>query len=73
MRFLVDESTGPRVARWLRNQGHNVASIYEESRGATDEFVITQAHEQARILVTNDKDFGEKVFRDRRPHSGVVL
>lgn len=25
------------------------------------------------ILITNDKDFGEKVYRERRPHKGVVL
>jgi hypothetical protein len=27
MRFLVDESTGPKVARWLREQGHVVFSV----------------------------------------------
>ena len=25
------------------------------------------------ILITNDKDFGEKVYRERRQHRGVVL
>jgi predicted nuclease of predicted toxin-antitoxin system len=25
------------------------------------------------ILLTNDKDFGEKVYRDRHGHRGVVL
>jgi predicted nuclease of predicted toxin-antitoxin system len=25
------------------------------------------------ILVTNDKDFGELVFRMRKPHKGVIL
>ena len=24
-------------------------------------------------MVTNDKDFGEKVYRERQPHRGVVL
>ena len=24
MRFLVDECTGPKVAQWLRDQGHEV-------------------------------------------------
>lgn len=32
MRFLVDECTGPAVARWLRNQQHEVFSVYEEAR-----------------------------------------
>jgi predicted nuclease of predicted toxin-antitoxin system len=31
MRFLVDECTGPQVARWLREQGHDVFSVYERS------------------------------------------
>jgi len=32
MRFLVDECTGPKVARWLREQGHEVFSVYDEAR-----------------------------------------
>jgi predicted nuclease of predicted toxin-antitoxin system len=24
-------------------------------------------------LITNDKDFGDKIFRDQKPHKGVVL
>jgi predicted nuclease of predicted toxin-antitoxin system len=35
--------------------------------------VITKAHGEERILITNDKDFGEKVFRDKLPHHGVIL
>jgi hypothetical protein len=27
MRFLVDECTGVVVARWLRDQGHEVFSV----------------------------------------------
>ncbi len=33
MRFLVDECTGPAVARWLRDQSHEVFSVYEGARG----------------------------------------
>ena len=73
MRFLVDECTGPAVARWLRNQGHEVFSVYEEARGLNDEEVIEKARAEAWILITNDKDFGEKIFRERQPHRGVVL
>jgi predicted nuclease of predicted toxin-antitoxin system len=25
------------------------------------------------ILITNDKDFGEKIYRERRSHRGIVL
>ncbi len=33
MRFLVDECTGPMVALWLRDQGHEVYSVYHAARG----------------------------------------
>jgi len=73
MRFLVDECTGPAVARWLRRQGHEVFSVYEEARGMEDEDIIRKAFAEHWIVVTNDKGFGEKVYRERHPHKGVVL
>ncbi len=73
MRFLVDECTGPAVAQWLRRQNHDVISVYDEIRGADDTEVIQKACEQNRILITNDKDFGELVFREKKPHKGVIL
>lgn len=73
MRFLVDESTGPRVAAWLVSQGHDVVSIYDSARGAADENIVQMAFTEDRILITNDKDFGEKVYRDRKPHRGTIL
>ena len=73
MRFLVDECAGPAVADWLRAQGYDVFSIYDSARGLDDEAVIEKALLENWILVTNDKDFGEKVYRERRPHHGVIL
>lgn len=73
MRFLVDECTGPKVAQWLRDQGHVVFSVYEEARGIEDDAVIGKAYDEDWILITNDKDFGEKVYREKRPHRGVVF
>ena len=73
MRFLVDESTGPAVARWLREQGHEVFSVYETARGADDDQIMLEAFTGDWILITNDKDFGEKVYRDGRLHRGIIL
>lgn len=73
MRFLVDESTGPFVARWLRELGHDVFSVYEQARGLRDEAVIQKALDENWILITNDKDFGEKVYREQHSHNGIVL
>lgn len=70
----MDECTGPAVARWLPDErGYEVFSVYHEARGAADEYVIAKAFEENWVLVTNDKDFGEKVFKERHPHRGVVF
>ena len=46
MRFLVDECTGPTVAEWLRNQKHEVFSVFEEARGMDDDDIILKALEE---------------------------
>ncbi len=73
MKFLVDECTGPGVASWLRNQDHDVFSVFDEARGMDDGGIITKALEDDWILITNNKGFGEKVYRDGRLHKGVIL
>jgi len=73
MRLLVDECTGPAVARRLREEGHDVFSVYEQDRGASDDVILGRAASDARIIITNDKDFGELAFRDHRAHAGIVL
>jgi len=44
MRFLVDECTGPAVARWLQRLHHDVFSVYDEARGLDDESIIEKAN-----------------------------
>jgi len=73
MRFLVDECTGPRVAEWLRSLGHDVFSAFEQARGEADSDLLARAVAEDRIVVTNDRDFGELVFREGRVHRGIVL
>ena len=73
MRFLVDECTGPGVAQWLRDRKHEVFSVFEEARGMADDDIVAKAFVENWILITNDKDFGEKVYREGRPHRGVVF
>lgn len=73
MRFLVDECTGPNVAAWLRDNDYEVFSVFEEARGMADDDIIQKALEENWILVTNDKDFGDKVYRDGHLHRGIIL
>ncbi len=73
MRFLVDECTGSKVAHWLREEGHVVFSVFDEARGADDEWIIQKAFAENWLLITNDKDFGEKVYRELHAHHGVIF
>lgn len=38
-----------------------------------DRSILEWADAEGRILITSDKDYGEMVFRQHRPHPGVVL
>ncbi len=73
MRFLVDESTGSIVAQSLKGQGQEVFSVYDEARGMDDEDIIQKAFAENWILITNDKDFGDKVYREQHPHKGIIF
>ncbi|HII94613.1 MAG TPA: DUF5615 family PIN-like protein [Candidatus Methanofastidiosum sp.] len=73
MKFIVDECTGPKVARWLRSLNHEVLSVHDEAKGADDETIIDKANRENFILITNDKDFGELIFKFNREHKGVIL
>jgi len=73
MKFIIDESTGTAVVEYLRSAGHDVLAIAETMPQATDDDILVRAVGEGRILVTNDKDFGELVFRSGQAHCGVVL
>lgn len=73
MNFLADESCAGPVIRALRDSGHDVLAISEFASGATDEEVLERALNEKRILITEDRDFGELVFARGRSSAGVIL
>ena len=73
MRFLADENVSRLVIERLRNGGHDVISIAETRPGAPDEDVFNAAESDGRILITEDRDFGEMVIRQRLGLRGVIL
>ena len=74
MKFLLDESADFPLAAFLRNQGHDVTAIaHDYPHALSDREVLAIAVAESRILITNDNDFGELIFRRRLAHAGVVL
>jgi hypothetical protein len=72
MRFLADESCDFTFVRVLRAAGHDVLVVAESAPGAPDAKIIALAHSQRRILITEDKDFGQLVFAAAASTSGVI-
>ena len=73
MKFLIDESAGRSIVRYLRSLGHNVISVQEERSGIEDTAVCDWANQEQRVIITNDKGFGKLIFQEQLPNRGVVL
>ncbi len=73
MRFLSDESCDFAVVRALRGAGHDVAAVAEINPGIDDEVVIALANSESRVLLTEDKDFGQLAYAGEQGACGIVL
>ena len=63
MRWLADECVDAALVRRLRTAGHDVIYAAEVASGATDAQILRRANDEDRLLLTEDKDFGEFVSR----------
>ena len=73
MRFLADECCDTGLVSSLRGDGHDVIYVLERKPGVSDDEVLIEAYNEERILITEDKDFGELVYRLKKPSRGIVL
>ena len=73
LKFFADECCDTEMVASLRIEGHEVLYVLEEEPGLQDEVVLQRAYVERRILLTEDKDFGELVYRLRKPAAGIVL
>lgn len=73
MKFIADENIDFSIIASLRNAGYEVISISEISPRISDDQVLTIANQEKAVLITDDKDFGELVFRQRKISRGVIL
>jgi predicted nuclease of predicted toxin-antitoxin system len=71
--LLADESVDRQIVDRLRRAGHKVRYVAEMEPGIPDDIVLNPANQEADVLLTADKDFGELVFRQGRLMSGILL
>ena len=73
MKFLLDACAASRsMHSTLVEGGHDVLSALEGHSRATDEELLALAREEQRIIITEDKDFGELAFVRGLPHPCIV-
>lgn len=73
MKFLADENFEPQFVENLRQEGHEVIFLDEYEAGIEDAEVLGIAVKENAVIITNDKDFGELVFRHSKNSRGVIL
>jgi predicted nuclease of predicted toxin-antitoxin system len=73
VRVLADENIPRSIVVWLRGGGHDVLYAAESRVQTSDDDLLTEAETQGYVILTEDKDFGGLVFRDRRNSHGVIL
>jgi predicted nuclease of predicted toxin-antitoxin system len=73
LRLLADENIARDMVTWLRNQGCDVLHAAESQVREVDSVLLRTAETEGRLLLTEDKDFGELVFRDGLNSHGIVL
>jgi len=69
--FLADENIHADMVE--SSTGYDVSYAAETMSGDPDEILLATACREKRILVTDDKDFGELVFHRRLASQGIIL
>jgi len=73
MKFLIDESIEYRIVGFLRSLDYNTLSVAESFPSLDDKIILSIAYKESRIIITNDKDFGELIYKLQLPHKGIIL
>ena len=72
MKSLLDVNAGGTSAGLLIQHGHDVVEVSKKDPRMTDKEILSWALEERRIIVTTDKDFEEMIWRQRKPHCGIL-
>ena len=72
MKLLLDTCVWGGAKKILESSGHDVVWTGDWAEDPGDEEILAKAHNEDRILVTLDKDFGEIAIVKGKSHSGIL-
>lgn len=73
IKIVIDESVDYAVVDRLKKNDFDVYAIIDEQPSISDKEVLSIAINKNALLITEDKDFGELVFRFKLLHKGILL
>jgi len=73
VKFLIDASSDARLAGHLHSLGHDVTRVGRDyPHDLEDTAILALAVHEDRVVITDDRDFGELIFLHRQEHLGVI-
>jgi len=73
MKFLADVNVEKQIIDYLKKSGYNILWVPDLDCRMIDEKILEVANKEKRILITNDKDFGDIIFRQKHISTGIIL
>lgn len=73
IKFIADVNIEKPIVDYLLEKGYDIKWIPDYNCEILDEELLKLANKEKRILITNDKDFGEIVFLQKKLSSGLIL
>jgi predicted nuclease of predicted toxin-antitoxin system len=73
LRFLADVNVEKRIVEHMASAGFDIKWIADYECGMGDDAMLDMVRSEGRILLTNDKDFGQLVFLQKRVAAGIIL
>ncbi len=71
--FFADECVAALIVEGLRSRGFDVVDAKEVCQGDSDDRALALAATAGRVLITDDRGFGELAVRHRQPATGVII
>jgi len=71
--ILIDENVDYRIVTELRKHQYIIISVAENHKGISDADIINLAIEMNSLILTEDRDFGQLIFADRKKSLGIIF
>lgn len=73
IKFLADVNVEKPLVDYLLKQGYDMKWVPDYNCEMPDEDLLQLANQEKRILITNDKDFGDLIFLQKKVSAGTIL